>query len=150
MAELPDSIHEEIKRLCAAGDALAEERQFSAALKEYWAAWELLPEPKFDWQAATWILGTIGDVNFHSGDYAAGRNNLNNAMICPGGLGNPFLHLRLGQCQFELGNMDLAADDLARAFLDQGNAIFRGEDAKYVEFVKSRLEPPAGGWPEDE
>jgi hypothetical protein len=29
-----------------------------------WSAWDLLPEPQADWEAATWILGAIGDVNF--------------------------------------------------------------------------------------
>ncbi len=148
MAELSDKIHEEIKRLCAAGDVLANERNFAAALKEYWAAWELLPEPKFDWQAATWILGTIGDVNYQAGDYEAGRNNLSNSMLCPGAFGNAFLHLRLGQCEFELNSLDRAADDLARAFIVQGKEIFKQEDPKYLEFVKSRLEPPEDGWPD--
>ena len=26
--------------------------------------------------------------------------------------------------------------------------LFADEDPKYVEFIKSQLEPPPGGWPE--
>jgi hypothetical protein len=26
--------------------------------------WDLLPEPKTSWEAATWLLGAIGDANF--------------------------------------------------------------------------------------
>jgi hypothetical protein len=80
-----------------------------------WSAWDLLPGPQTDWSAATWILGAIGDVNFQQGNYEAGRDNLAMAMQCPDAIGNPFLHLRLGECQIELGNLDRAADELARA-----------------------------------
>lgn len=113
---LDDATHAEIKRRCALGDGHVERAEYPQALTQYWATWDLLPEPKTQWNAATWILGAIGDANFASGDYAAGRDNLSNAMFCPGAVGNPFLHLRLGQCQFELGNLDRAADELMRAY----------------------------------
>jgi hypothetical protein len=145
VAELSDEIHERIQILCKEGDALAEQCQYSAALKKYWAAWGLLPEPKTDWKAATWILAAIGDANALSGDFTAGRDNLSMAMHCPDAIGNPFLHLRLGQCQFELGNLDRAADELARAYMGAGSDIFEGAD-KYFAFLKTRLEQPTGGW----
>jgi len=66
-------------------------------------------------------------------------------MRCPDAIGNPFLHLRLGQCQFELGELDRAADELARAYMGAGAKIFEGGD-KYFSFLKTRLEPPPGGW----
>ena len=68
------------------------------------------------------------------------------AMWCPGALGNPFLHLRLGQCQFELGGLDRAADELDRAYMGAGTDIFDDEDDKYFAYVKTRLDPPPGGW----
>src|SRR6185369_15485294 len=80
VSELPDSVHDEIKRLCAMGDKHAEARAFSNALTNYWEAWDLLPEPKTDWEAATWILVAIGDANFLGADYDAGRDNLSNSM----------------------------------------------------------------------
>jgi hypothetical protein len=115
-------------------------------LKKYGAAWDLLPEPKTQWEAATWILGTIGDVSFQSGDFGAGRDKLSLAMQCPDAIGNPFLHLRPGQCQFELGSLDRAADELARAYMAEGTEIFGDEDPKYLDFLKTRLKPPPGGW----
>src|SRR5262249_11762804 len=93
VSELPEETHVEIQRLCADGDALAERKDYAQALRSYWAAWDLLPEPKVQWEAATWILAAIGDANFLSRDYNAGRDNLSNAMRCPGAIGNPFLHL---------------------------------------------------------
>ena len=145
MAELPDAVHARIQALCADGDELAGRADYSAALAKYWAAWDLLPEPQTEWNAATWILAAIGDANYLGGDYVAGRDNLATAMHCPDAVGNPFLHLRLGQCQFELGELDRAADELARAYMGAGANIFAGEE-KYFDFLKTRLQPPVGGW----
>lgn len=138
MNELPDSVHGEIKRLCADGDELAGRQAYSDALTSYWAAWDLLPEPKTQWEAATWVLVAIGDANFLGGDYAAGRDNLASVMRCPGAIGNPFIHLRLGQCQFELGNLDRAADELMRAYMGAGREVFDKDDPKYFRFLASR------------
>jgi tetratricopeptide (TPR) repeat protein len=143
--ELDDEVHERIQALCAEGDALAQQAKYPAALTKYRAAWDLLPEPRTDWDAATWILAAIGDANFLGGDFAAGRDNLSMAMHCPDAIGNPFVHLRLGQCQYELGNLDGAADELARAYMGAGAEIFEGAD-KYFAFLKTRLKPPPGGW----
>ena len=146
MAELSDSIHAEIQRLCGEGDELTQSDRYSKALERYWAAWELLPEPKTEWDAATWLLAAIGDANFLGGDFKAGRDNLNTAMHCPDAIGNPFLHLRLGQCQFELGDLDHAADELTRAYMAEGEQLFEREDPKYLAFLKTRLKPPPSGW----
>jgi len=138
MPEMSETIHSEIKRLCTAGDDLAAGRDYGQALASYWAAWDLLPDPKLEWEAATWILAAIGDANFLSGDYAAGRDNLSNAMRCPDAVGNPFLHLRLGQCQLELGVADRAADELMRAYALAGPDIFKDQDPRYLQFLQSR------------
>src|SRR5262245_23461656 len=145
MAELQGETYERIQALCKQGDTLAENGKYSAALEQYWTAWDLLPEPQTEWEAATWILAAIGDANFLGGDYVASRDNLTMAMHCPDAIGNPFPHLRLGQCQFELDNLDRAADELARAYLGAGSDIFEGAD-KYFAFLKTRLKPPLGGW----
>ena len=145
MAELEDEAHKRIQDLCSRGDALAEKSDYASALELYWAAWDLLPEPRTDWEAATWILAAIGDANYLGGDYVAGRDNLSMAMHCPQAIGNPFLHLRLGQCQYELGNLDRAADELARAYMGAGPDIFDGAE-RYFTFLKTRLQPPPSGW----
>jgi hypothetical protein len=116
MPELSDAIHT---------DELAKQQNYAQALASHWAAWDLLPEPKTEWEAATWILAAVGDANFLTGDYAAGCDNLGHTMHCPDAIGNPFLHLRLRQCQFELGAVDRAADKLMRAYMGAGADIFK-------------------------
>ena len=138
MAELSDAVHAEIERLCALGDEHAQAARYPKALETYWNAWDLLPDPKTQWEAATWILAAVGDANFLGKDYVAGRDNLGKAMECPGAIGNPFLHLRLGQCEFEVGHLDRAADELMRAYMGAGPEIFDGQDPKYLSFLKTR------------
>ena len=139
-------IYKQVRRLCAEGDALAAVGKYPQSLDSYWEAFDLLPEPATRWNAATWILAAIGDANFLGEDYQAGVDNCSVALSCPGGLGNPLLHLRLGECHSEMGNLDRSADELARAYMGGGISIFANEDAKYFAFLKTRLQEPEGGW----
>lgn len=52
-----EKLQKQIDALCEQGNALADKRDFPAALTKFWAAWDLLPEPQTEWPAATWILG---------------------------------------------------------------------------------------------
>lgn len=145
MAELNAAVHQKLQALCAEGDQLAEARKFDAAVSKYNEAWKLIPEPATEWNASTWVLGAIGDASFLGGYYTSAMEALEYAMHCPDAVGNPFLHLRLGQCYFEKGSLDRAADELARAYMAEGAKIFGSEDAKYFAFLKTRMKPPASG-----
>jgi tetratricopeptide (TPR) repeat protein len=144
-ADLSDSMHSEILRLSAEGDAQAEKGSYEKAVLSYTKALRLLPEPKTDWEACTWLLASIGDANFKLKKYEEAKVALTDAMHCPGAIGNPFIHLRLGQSQFELGNKSRANDELARAYMLEGKEIFADEDPKYFNYLKTVLKPPANG-----
>lgn len=146
MTDLPDNIHAEITRLSEQGNALADVGECDAAVRCFEEALELLPSPIEQWSAACWLFTAIGDTLFQSARYSEAIQPLLDAVKCAGGIGNPFVHLRLGQTQLELGHEVLAADELARAYMGAGGEIFEEEPAKYFAFVKSRLKPPAGGW----
>ena len=83
MSDLDARTHTQIQTLCDQGDALAEREDYARALEKYFAAWDLLPDPKTEWASATWILGAIGDANFFDDDFVAGRDKLAMAMRCP-------------------------------------------------------------------
>lgn len=148
MAELPDDIYDQVQTLCAQGNELLDQERYDDALLRFGSAWEMLPEPRVDWNAATWILAAIGDAHFLRGDFAAMRKPLMTAMQCDGATANPFLRLRLGQCLYESGELDEAANWLAGAYLEEGSKLFDADDPKYLVFIKSKLLPPPGGWPE--
>ena len=136
--ELPDEIHSRIEALCAEGDRHAEVDDFERALSSYKEAWMILPEPKTQWNVATWILAAAADASFLSGSIADARAFIDGAMQCPDALGNPFLHLRRGEVLFEQGELDGAADELMRAYMGAGPDLFADEDPKYIRFLGTR------------
>jgi len=143
--EISEHAYVQIRELCAEGDVLVEMEEFADAFKNYMAALELVPEPRESHEATTWILAALGDLYFLTGSYGQAAQAFADAMHCPGAIGNPFLHLRLGQVHFELGDEARAADELARAYMGAGRQIFEEDDAKYFDFLKTRIEPPASG-----
>jgi tetratricopeptide (TPR) repeat protein len=139
MAELNDATYDEIKRLCAAGDEALEAKDVPNAVRSYRAAWLLIPEPKTDWKASTWVLAAIADAYLVNGDFQYAKDALDHAMHCPDAIGNPYLHLRMGQACYELGDLDRAADELTRAYMGAGADIFSSDSPKYFAFLKTRI-----------
>ena len=136
--ELDKLTFQEVTRLCEKGDDLSSQNRYEDAVTEYNKAWKLLPEPKNDWDAATWILAAIADACFFLGKKKSARQALKYVMTCPGAIGNPFLHLRLGQILFDDGEEAAAADELMRAYMGAGSDIFANDDPKYFAFLKTR------------
>lgn len=139
--ELDDATHAQIRSICDHGNALAEAGDLDRALVTYRQALDLVPTPVHEWEAATWILTALGDVLFQQGRYEEARDSLKEAMRCPGAIGNPFIHLRLGQAHFHLKEYERAKDELARAYMGGGDEIFEGEDTKYKNYIKEILRP---------
>jgi len=137
MKELPDEIYAAVKRLSAEGDARARHGDNTEAIERYRAAWDLLPAPRGQWLAATWLLAAIGDAHYLAGEYFLALSAFTDAIRAPHGLGNAFLHLRRGQCLFEIGEKTSAADELMRAYMGGGPEILRAEDPKYLEYLRS-------------
>jgi tetratricopeptide (TPR) repeat protein len=138
--ELDAATHEAIKKFCAEGDRLADAGQYREAIAEYNKAWHLVPDPKNEWEAATWVLAAIADACFLGGYKTSAREALEYAMTCPGAIGNPFLHLRFGQVLYDAGDLDAAANELMRAYMGAGAEIFANDDGRYLEFLKTRAQ----------
>lgn len=138
MESLNETLYQQISSLCDEGDNLADEGQFAAALKQYQAAWKLLPDPKNQWEAATWILVAMGDVNFLSGRYRQAVNDLNTALENIHAADNPFIYLRLGQSRLELGEEAAALEALQTAEELGDEELWEGEDEKYRRFLAER------------
>jgi len=143
--QLPTDLHERITELSALGNRLAEIGDFKEALSKFNEAWKIVPEPKNEWEASTWLLAAIGDMCFLMGYFKSAIDAFRFSLFCPGGSDNPFLSLRLGQCEFEKNNMDEAAEYLTRAYMLEGLKIFERQDSKYLTFLKTRIKPPTSG-----
>ncbi len=150
MDKLPKELSELVDGLCRKGDQFAGMEQYDDALEKYGQAWDLLPEPRDQWAAATWILISAGDAHFRMKEYGEATDLLLDALNYPDGEANPFLYLRLGQSLLELGQLDDAADALEEAFRLGGDELFADEDPRYIGFVKAQLKitpvrPTTGG-----
>jgi tetratricopeptide (TPR) repeat protein len=143
MDKLPKELIDAIDGLCRQGDQFAGMEQYDDAIDKYGQAWELLPDPRDRWPAATWILMSAGDAHFRLKEYGEAAELLVDALDYPHGDENPFLALRLGQCLLELGQLNEAANALEEAYRLGGDELFADEDPKYLGFIKAqtKIEP---------
>ena len=138
-SQLADALHRRITALCKEGDTLAAAGKSDDARQKYVAALKLLPDEPGQWEAATWIYVALGDVHFHAQNFDKAFKCFYNAVQSPKGLGNPYIHLRLGQLYYEQENFAKAADELTRAWMGGGIDIFMEDDPKYLEFLASNI-----------
>jgi tetratricopeptide (TPR) repeat protein len=139
MNELDDATHEQIKLFCAEGDSFASKKDYANAISCYSNAWDAIPSPKETWNASTWVLVALADCYFLAGAKEAALEAIQNAVQCPNAIGNPFIHLRYGQTLFDLGNYDLAAEELTRAYMGGGEEIFANDDVRYFQFLTTKI-----------
>lgn len=138
--EMDDALYQEIMKHCEDGDEAVEDDDYDRAIHAFQQAFDLIPEPYQEWEASTWVLFSLGEAQFFNENYTAAKESLAAVMHCPSAIGNPLIHLRLGQVQYELGNLAKAKDELMRAYMGQGEEIFDGEDEKYLAFLKQEVD----------
>ena len=138
--ELPENLYTTIEELSAAGSDLADATEFASAITKWSEALELLPEPKPDWDAYTWLSASIGDAQYQLGELEAARHSFFDALNGPDGQGNPFTHYRLGQCEIRLGNEASGVSHLLQAYMLDGEAIFSIEEdgISYLQKLKDK------------
>lgn len=137
---MQEPLYSKINDLCQKGQIYEEQNQLKLAVETYLEALALVPEPLVNWEASTWILTAIGELYFLLKKYNRSLSYLEKVMHCTNAIGNPFIHLRLGQFQYELGNTNKAKDELFRALVIGGEEIFDEEDPKYLKWVKTFLQ----------
>src|SRR5947209_11865284 len=132
---LPDKLHQRITELSEAGNELVDESRYEMAINVFKQAFDLLLEPKDRWEAATWLLVAIGDCFYFQNNFQEAYSYFRTAQKYPGGLENPYIFIRIGECLCELGTDESeAADSLMRAYMLAGAEIFESEDSKYMKF----------------
>jgi tetratricopeptide (TPR) repeat protein len=128
---LDPTIADKILKLCQLGYELFDAGDIKTALRRFYSAWNLLPKPQTQWEQAGWVLTALGDAYFAKGDFSNGKESLLSALHCPKALGNPVIHLRLGQCLFELGETALAQQQLRLVRQYGGQQLIDKEEPKY-------------------
>lgn len=147
---LPLPIYDTVTSLSSEGNSLIERGDFRGAIAKWSEALTLIPEPKTDWEASTWLYASIADAHYQQASYSEARTACFDALNCPGGTANPFVHYRLGQCEVRLGNHESAVSHLLQAYMLDGEEIFLVEDdaeedgREYLDILKSHglIDPP--------
>jgi tetratricopeptide (TPR) repeat protein len=139
-SELDDQIVAAITDLCERGDDELEAGRHDEAVALYREALALVPQPLYAWAVTTWILTAVAEARYLQKDWAATKDAIMEAFRSEGAIGNPFLHLRLGQVEIELGLKGRGVDELIRAHERGGDAVFEGEDPRYLAMVRAALD----------
>jgi Tfp pilus assembly protein PilF len=134
--DLPQDIESKVEDLSESGNEYMEQADYEAATMAFEEALAMLPQPCEQWEAFTWLNASIGDAQFMLGDFVRAKESLFDALNGPDGLDNPFVYLRLGQCQLDTGEVEAAEQSLARAFMLGGPEIFEDEQPRYLECLK--------------
>ncbi|MBN3526796.1 hypothetical protein [Paenibacillus apiarius] len=119
--------------IMACVEALIRENKFAEAIETLWDMYKALQRREQSGNVGRYILIRIAHINIYNEDYIAARHNLSYVMHFPITIGNPLLHLRLGQVQDKLGNEKRAVDELARALIMDGKRVFDQEDRRLLE-----------------
>ena len=138
-SELPDSVCEGVAEHCRKGEMFVRLEQREEALDQFAAAWELLPNPKNQWQSANSILIVAIDIFFNKGDFIAAREILREFLESCDTEIHPMILWRFGQSLFETGDFDAAYDALEAASRLHGHDLFANDDPKYLEFVRTQM-----------
>jgi hypothetical protein len=130
------------------------------AAAEYAKAWDLIASTKAGIKTAGedyafWILMNCVNSEWLSGDcdsaleaVSVAHRNLRGKSFGP--VGNPFFHLRVGQCLWSLAEVSgedsvtAGLDDLARALICGGIEMYNGEQSQFLDAVTAVLDPPEG------
>jgi len=138
--ELSDDIYSKITDFSDQGNDYLDEGNYDKAILAFENALKLLPEPKAQWEAYTWLKASIGDAHFQSNRFSECSESEFDALNGPDAMENPFIHLRLGQALFELGHMERAESELLQAYMLEGKVIFSEDNPKYEKFMSSKYD----------
>ena len=137
--ELNDELYERVEELSQEGDDLVEQEEYEAGIAKYKEALALVPEPKIDWEASTWLYTAIGEAYYFNNQEQQAVDNFSWAQKCPGGLENPFILLRMGECFYCMNNIEKARNYLLQAYMLEGREIFEEEDERIFNVIKDLI-----------
>lgn len=102
MNEIPNDIFDQVTRLSQAGNEAQERGNLNDAIAHWKQGLALLPDPRFQWSATSWLLAAIGEAQRQSGQIDAACQTFLEADGTDDGK-NPFVQFMLGACLYDLG-----------------------------------------------
>lgn len=149
--ESSPNLEEQLEKLYEKGNQLEREERYDEALQAWQEGYAMIPvNSRLDLEMTNQFLAAIGDVYFLRKSMYQKAYECFNTARGYGGYDNSFIMLRLGECCLELGDERNAAEYLMRAWMMEGEEIFKpdenGEDdgSKYYEFLRMHVDLKKG------
>ena len=134
-----DELAEKIGSISKKAKGLTLTGKFQESIAEYRKGIALLGEKVQSSKYAVMLFCGVGEAYFLQKKWPEALEYYGKAVSSEGGLGEPLIHLRLGQIRFEFGQLEKAADELMRAYMGGGTLMFKGEDPKYFKLIEPLL-----------
>lgn len=137
--EFKDEISKKINKLLDDAEEDLQLCEFDKAIKKYVQALDLLEGDIEAYDISTTIYASMGDAMYLAGDYNKAKNYFYDAMNCPGGIANPYLLFRLGQCFYKCDNIEKSKEYFIRTYMIDGVTLFNTGDKKYFNVIKEMI-----------
>lgn len=121
------------------GNECDDNKEFKAAIDNYDKAYDILPEPKFEWEMlSAWLAGSYFNAYFALGNFAEAKHwagielKYRSSDIDVG----PFIDI--GMASYELGQLDEAYENFNAAYIYGKERSFKEYPKKYLNFYLER------------
>lgn len=138
--DLDEEIYEKINELLDSAEDDVRICEFDKAMDKYNQALNLLEDDIEEYDISTMIYASMGDAMYLAGDYDKAKNAFYDAMDCPGGIANPYILFRLGQCFYDCGNTEKAKEYFIRTYMMDGINLFNTSNKKYFKVIENMVE----------
>ena len=124
--------------MCEKGMEQAEIERYMPSNRTYTKVYELLPEPKHEWKAYTWLLASMADNHYELKEYQEGLRLLDEVLERDEEYKeNAYIRMRRGACQFEILGKNAAEQELKIAYEMGGDEVFEDEYTRYKKLAQS-------------
>ncbi len=137
--ELSENLYAKIIALSEEADEMFESGLIEKSIELNVKALSLVPVPKEEWEATTWLATAIGDGFYELGGLENANTYYELSYKSPGGIENPYVNFCLGQINYDFRRFDKSQEFFMRAYMLGGYEVFEGEDPKYFETIKNNI-----------
>lgn len=132
-------LEEEIVSIIEAGNVYSTNGDFDAALKNYQEAWELLPEPKLEWEMlSSWLSGSFYTAYFNQADFESAKSWGEAQLKATSSDIDTAPSIDLGMVCYELEQYDESYKYFDEAYSYGKARAFKERPKKYLDFYLAK------------
>lgn len=138
MEELSDSTYEIITQLVDEAENDCRRNDFRSSISKYKKAARLLPKPRYEWEAYSWLMCGIGLNYVEIENWQEAFKFLNYSLLSSDEMVDASVWFHTGQALYKMGRFDESKDYLIKAFI-LNKGVFDKHDPEYKAFIVEDL-----------